>query len=400
MKGYLGIKFTERRRKICCAFLLWIYSKCLFSSVINMASGAYLWAELHHHSKLLPIFKDDTVTVTILLVSLLGVLINIIKIKVVFDYHFPYSRLAWVKHINWIMTIDWLLTYALLGLGSLCLVIKKNLKENVDLELAAAMHKYRYDIERKIEIDRIHISFRCCGRYSYADWFNVTWLEHKEDVFKIVFVEAVESNPERDLLAKTHKMIDNVPWSCCDPKSPRPCIHFGVHHNNLHYNYDYRVKTTLYDKGCVEPIYTYFGEYFMQYFAISTYIISTIEGLALFLLMYVKSSIFESIKNEDLLADSYGYFIGGVTLFKDIKQKHETLMKMKEKDINAMNDPDNLKAEMAYQKWRRVSQVLADRVLSPLNKIKKDSFELSKTKMGTGHKKDLNSEMNRKVLKS
>ena len=44
---------------------------------------------------------------------------------------------------------------------------------------------------------------------------------------------------------------DDVPFSCCDVKSSRPCVTHNVESKEKHRNYD---KVTLYGNGCTDTI--------------------------------------------------------------------------------------------------------------------------------------------------
>lgn len=59
-------------------------------------------------------------------------------------------------------------------------------------------------------------------------------------------------------------LTDDVPFSCCRPTSPRPCIHHQVQDNDIHYNYDYRTGLTLHTIGCKEKLMEYFGSQFTK----------------------------------------------------------------------------------------------------------------------------------------
>lgn len=53
---------------------------------------------------------------------------------------------------------------------------------------------------------------------------------------------------------------DDVPFSCCNPESPRPCIHHHVMDNDMHYNYDFRSAITIHPIGCRDKLTEYYGQ--------------------------------------------------------------------------------------------------------------------------------------------
>lgn len=49
--------------------------------------------------------------------------------------------------------------------------------------------------------------------------------------------------------------MDGVPFSCCNPSSPRPCIQYQLTNNSAHYNYDFLTEElNIWVKGCREAL--------------------------------------------------------------------------------------------------------------------------------------------------
>lgn len=70
---------------------------------------------------------------------------------------------------------------------------------------------------------------------------------------------------------------DSVPYSCCNPRAYRPCIHKNVKEDKLHYHYNHETDMTIFLRGCAEGmtehirtrifqilIYTFAGELVIQ----------------------------------------------------------------------------------------------------------------------------------------
>lgn len=54
-------------------------------------------------------------------------------------------------------------------------------------------------------------------------------------------------------------LLDGVPFSCCNPSSPRPCIQYQLTNNSAHFNYEYQTEElNLYLRGCREALVSYF----------------------------------------------------------------------------------------------------------------------------------------------
>lgn len=54
-------------------------------------------------------------------------------------------------------------------------------------------------------------------------------------------------------------LLDGVPFSCCNPASPRPCLQYHLTDNSAHYSYDYHAEElNLYTRGCREALIKYY----------------------------------------------------------------------------------------------------------------------------------------------
>lgn len=54
-------------------------------------------------------------------------------------------------------------------------------------------------------------------------------------------------------------LVDGVPFSCCNPSSPRPCIQYQITNNSAHYNYEYQTEElNIYLQGCREALLSYY----------------------------------------------------------------------------------------------------------------------------------------------
>lgn len=55
-------------------------------------------------------------------------------------------------------------------------------------------------------------------------------------------------------------LMDSVPFSCCNPGSPRPCIQHHLTNNSAHYDYDHRIEElNIWTRGCHEALFSYFS---------------------------------------------------------------------------------------------------------------------------------------------
>ena len=55
-------------------------------------------------------------------------------------------------------------------------------------------------------------------------------------------------------------LVDGVPFSCCNPNSPRPCIQYQLTNNSAHYSYDHQTEElNLWVRGCRAALLSYYG---------------------------------------------------------------------------------------------------------------------------------------------
>lgn len=55
-------------------------------------------------------------------------------------------------------------------------------------------------------------------------------------------------------------LVDSVPFSCCNPSSPRPCIQYQLTNNSAHYSYDHQTEElNLWLRGCRAALLSYYS---------------------------------------------------------------------------------------------------------------------------------------------
>lgn len=55
-------------------------------------------------------------------------------------------------------------------------------------------------------------------------------------------------------------LVDGVPFSCCNPSSPRPCIQYQITNNSAHYSYDHQTEElNLWVRGCRAALLSYYS---------------------------------------------------------------------------------------------------------------------------------------------
>lgn len=97
----------------------------------------------------------------------------------------------------------------------------------------------------------------CCLCCPFSCPFAPVWLYMCVFVFTLPSALAhsrIKSNVDGRYL------VDGVPFSCCNPSSPRPCIQYQVTNNSAHYSYDYQTEElNLWRRGCREALLQYYS---------------------------------------------------------------------------------------------------------------------------------------------
>ncbi|XP_074087393.1 rod outer segment membrane protein 1 [Macrotis lagotis] len=140
------------------------------------------------------------------------------------------------------------LVAAALGLA---LALPGGLDAALEKGLGTAMSHYKDTevpgrCEAKRLMDELQLGFRCCGRHGYKDWFTVQWVSSRyldpndQDV-----IDQIQSNVEGLYL------IDGVPFSCCNPHSPWPCLQTQLSRAQAHPLSEARQPSlNLWARGC------------------------------------------------------------------------------------------------------------------------------------------------------
>ncbi|XP_064647010.1 photoreceptor outer segment membrane glycoprotein 2-like [Lineus longissimus] len=169
--------------------------------------------------------------------------------------------------------------------------------------IGEAMRKYKYEDELKQQVDGLQMGYSCCGMKSYDDWFKVSWIHDK--------YLSNSSEIIRSKMVQGEYYNDDAPFSCCNPSSDRPCIHHHVHHNDAHYNYDFKVKgsLTLFMKGCQEALSDYFRTLLVNCGAIFIGIFC-VQILLIICMRFLQTSITQAFEFGEASGDAPGWLFG------------------------------------------------------------------------------------------
>ncbi|KAF3850360.1 hypothetical protein F7725_020079 [Dissostichus mawsoni] len=127
-------------------------------------------------------------------------------------------------------------TACVLGGALLCYGVQSQLEDSLLLGLQNAMRFYK-DTDTpgrcylKKTVDLLQIQFQCCGNAGYRDWFQVQWISNR-------YLDMTSSSGRLRSNVGGQFLQDSVPFSCCSPSSPRPCIQTQLRDASQTFNWD------------------------------------------------------------------------------------------------------------------------------------------------------------------
>ncbi|XP_054648885.1 rod outer segment membrane protein 1b isoform X2 [Dunckerocampus dactyliophorus] len=185
---------------------------------------------------------------------------------------------------------------------------------------------------QKETIDRLQMEFRCCGNTNFRDWFEVQWVSNRYlDYTSKDVKDRIRSNIDGRFL------LDGVPFSCCNPASPRPCLQYHLTDNAAHYNYEFQnEELNLYNRGCREALIDYYMD-LMNSTGPGVLSVILIQMSVLFSLRYLQTSVEGAMAQEHPEGDSEGYLLekGVKETLEEAKVKALLLMKFGQVDPSA-----------------------------------------------------------------
>ncbi|XP_051945066.1 RDS/peripherin-like protein xRDS35 [Xyrauchen texanus] len=319
----LKLKFPFQKR-VRLAQGLWLLSwVAMFSGAITFALGVFLKTELHRRSEVMHSMDIHIVPNLLMAVGLASVGINICAGKVCQDSLDPSRFPRWKTFLPPFFCISIFFTFLLMVAVILSYALQPSLEESLKIGLKNGISFYK-DTDtpgrcfQKETIDRLQIEFLCCGNTNYRDWFEVQWISNRYLDFTSKEVkDRVRSNVDGRYL------LDGVPFSCCNPASPRPCIQYSLLDNSAHYNYEYQTEElNLHNRGCRQALVSYYMG-LMNTIGPGVLSVFLLQMTMLVSLRYLQTAMKPVLGQENVEIETEGYI-----LEKGVK---ESLLEMKTK---------------------------------------------------------------------
>ncbi|XP_030050466.1 peripherin-2 [Microcaecilia unicolor] len=317
----LKVKFSQKRR-VKLAQGLWLMNWCsVLTGILLFGLGIYIKIEFRKQSEVMANAESHFVPNSLILMGTVACGLNAFTGKICYDSLDPAKYVKWKLLLKPYLMLCILFNIFMFVIAILCFVTRGPLESTLAHGLKNAMRFYK-DTDTpgkcfmKKTIDLLQIEFNCCGNNGFRDWFEVQWVSNRYLDFSSKEVkDRIKSNVDGKFL------IDGVPFSCCNPSSPRPCIQHQVTNNSAHYSYDYQTEElNLWSQGCREALLHYYTG-MMSSIGIVVFLIWIHEMTVMVGLRYLHTSL-ENIANpEDPECESEGWL-----LEKSLKETLKSLL--------------------------------------------------------------------------
>ncbi|XP_029297758.1 rod outer segment membrane protein 1b [Cottoperca gobio] len=332
----LKIKFTQQRR-VHLAQGLWLLSwMAVMWGAIIFCLGVYLKTELLRRDEVMDNTEIHVVPNILMMVGLASIGTNWVASRVCQDSMDATRFPRWkVLLLVW-FAVAAVLCCLLIAVVVLSFALQGRLEESLKVGLRNGIRFYKdTDVPgrcfQKETIDRLQMEFRCCGNNNFKDWFEVQWVSSRYLNFTSKEVkDRIRSNVDGRYL------LDGIPFSCCNPSSPRPCLLYHLTDNNAHYSYDYHSEElNVYSRGCRQALTDYYMQ-LMNSTGPGVLSVILIQISVLLSMRYLQTAMEGAMGLEDPEGESEGYLLekGVKETFEDLKVNALTMLKFGQVDPN------------------------------------------------------------------
>ncbi|KAK5873427.1 hypothetical protein PBY51_018468 [Eleginops maclovinus] len=235
--------------------------------------------------------------------------INFLGGKICLDCADSNRFLRWKLVLMPYVVCTFCFTTCVLGGALMCYGIRSHLEDSLLLGLQNAMRFYK-DTDTpgrcylKKTVDMLQIQFQCCGNAGYRDWFQVQWISNRYlDMTSSSVVDRLRSNIGGQFLQ------DSVPFSCCSPASPRPCIQTQLRDASKHFNYGQRSQQlNQWGVGCRLALMDHYTG-ILQTIGFTVMLIWLFELLVLTGVRYLQTAMEDVLRLGDPDLDSSGWIL-------------------------------------------------------------------------------------------
>nr|AAH82458.1 Unknown (protein for MGC:84273) [Xenopus laevis] len=302
-------KFSFQRR-VKLAQTLWLLSwLSVLVGCLTFGMGIFLKVQLWIHNEVMDNTTAHAVPNTVITAGLVGILLAIFAGKI------SQASMDLTKYQRWksfmmpFFFLAILSCFVCLAALVLSVALRGTLEESLKIGLRNAIRFYK-DTDtpgrcyQKRSMDKLQMDFQCCGNNHPKDWFEVQWISNRYLDFSSKEVkDRIKSNVDGRYL------MDGVPFSCCNPSSPRPCIQMQITNNSAHYSYNFQGdELNIWVRGCREALLGYYTGIMATNGAAVT-LSFLLQASVLVSLRYVQTSMDKIRDPDDVEADTEGFLL-------------------------------------------------------------------------------------------
>ncbi|XP_012690229.2 rod outer segment membrane protein 1a [Clupea harengus] len=305
----MKMKFSFQKR-VKLAQSLWLLSwMATVAGSITFCLGCFLKIELRKRAEVMGNTDIYIVPHTLMIVGLGGLGINYFAGRICQDALDPSRFPQWKTFLKPYFGASMFVTFLMFMAMLMSFIMKGSLESSLLIGLRKGIRFYK-DTDtpgrcfQKQSIDRLQMDFQCCGNDDYRDWFEVQWISNRYlDLSTKDVKDRIKSNVDGRYL------LDGVPFSCCNPSSPRPCIQYQLTNDTAHFSYEHQTEElNLYLRGCREALVSYYGG-LMNTIGVIVLSVLLVQGSVLASLRYLQTSL-EALEGQaDAEAESEGYLL-------------------------------------------------------------------------------------------
>ncbi|XP_075410215.1 peripherin-2 [Tenrec ecaudatus] len=287
----LKVKFDQKKR-VKLAQGLWLLNwLSVLAGIIVFSLGLFLKIELRKRSDMMNNSESHFVPNSLIGMGTLACVFNSLAGKICYDALDAAKYAKWKPWLQPYLLVCVLFHVVLLLVALCCFMTQGSLEDTLAAGLKSGMKYYR-DTDTpgrcfmKKTIDLLQIEFKCCGNNGFRDWFEIQWISNRYLDFSSKEVkDRIKSNVDGRYL------LDGVPFSCCNPSSPRPCIQHQLTNNSAHYSYDHQTEElNLWVRGCRAALLSYYSS-LMNSMGAATLLVWLLEVAATVGLRYLHTAL-------------------------------------------------------------------------------------------------------------
>ncbi|XP_048860425.1 RDS/peripherin-like protein xRDS35 [Brienomyrus brachyistius] len=341
----MKMKFSFQKR-VKLAQALWLLSwVASIGGAVTFTLGVFLKTELHRRSEVMDNAEIHAVPNTLMIVGLTSLGVNFFAGRMCQDALDASRFPRWKGLLQPYLAVAVFLALVMLVAIVMSYAMKGSLEASLEVGLRNGIRFYK-DTDtpgrcyRKQTIDQLQMAFQCCGNTDFRDWFEVQWISNRYLDFNSREVkDCIKSNVDG------HYLVDSVPFSCCNPSSPRPCIQHRLTNDSAHYSYEYEAEElNIYVRGCREALVSYYMG-LMNSIGAGVLSIFLVQMSVLVSLRYLQTAMEAVAGQENMEMETEGYLLekSVKATAKEFRDKALTLLQLNQEDtMSGGRNPDAL----------------------------------------------------------